>query len=187
MDYQKITKEVEVNTRGGATATGGSLSIGDLERHGTIYADKLVPFHAVETAVVNVSTESASRPDPYGCDGDGEPSCTTIIDESNAQFNEDHIPGYVSYKDTLEALSVFPETITITIDGTITVLPEQPEPEGGYPIEGLHYYALEPLGTVPGNPSVGIAPSDMSMTVFASQGTVEQGTHSLKMEFCTKA
>lgn len=183
MDYQKITKEVEVNTRGGATATGGSLSIGDLERHGTIYADKLVPFHAVETAVVNVSTESASRPDPYGCeDGGEEMNCEKVSVDASASFITSGAPqGYVVVQRTISGHQGDINCIAVTIDDVRTELPKQEAP-----FEGTEYFGVEPYSETPGSPSVIRSQNDY-FSIFAKAEDVSAGTHELIVEFCTKA
>lgn len=186
MNYQKITKEVEVNTRGGATATGGSLSIGDLERHGTIYADKLVPFHAVDTAVVDVSTESASRPDPYGCEEGGEEMiCENVSYDASASFITSGAPqGYVVAQRTISGYQSDIDCIAVTIDGARTELPKQEAP-----FEGVEYFSVEPYSETPGNPSVIRSQNEgyNYVSIYAKAEDVSAGTHELAVEFCTKA
>ena len=181
MNYQKITKSVAVTTEGGATATGGSLSIGDLERHGTIYADKLVPFHAVDIAVVTEQTESATKPDPYGCE-DGGGICAIAFEDQNVQFSiPEYLDGYVNVDLFVPKVSNMPDSMTVTIDGVKWVLPRQtsPFPEG-------EYYALEPASDKPGSPSIttSLRGSELVLSLFAKEEDVAPGTYSLTIEFC---
>lgn len=79
MNYTKLTKSVEIITRCESTANGDVYSLMELEQKKTIHANGvIVPFHAVDTAVVTVTTEEASKADSYFCDG-GDGDCDNLV------------------------------------------------------------------------------------------------------------
>ena len=186
MDYQKLLKYVEVTTKGGETATDGARTVLELEHEKTIHADKLVPFHAVDKAVSETYTASATRPDPYCGDGGGDMECVVILDEPNAQINRfEQIPGYVSCEIHFHNDIHLPYAMTVTVDGVKTVLPKQT-------VSGTRnvYYATEPIGSVPGNPSIITTDNEgyMSTLIFyAKEEDVSPGRHSMTIEACNIA
>lgn len=84
MTYNKPTKSIKVNTRGGSTITASDTSsapiasdaLRDFTEKQTMHIKgeklNLVPFHASDVVEVTKSVTSVDRSDPYGCSAEGD-------------------------------------------------------------------------------------------------------------------
>lgn len=83
--YIKVLKAIEIKTVGGTTVTAedtaekpiASNALAEFDAFKTMHIETeggvvIVPFHAVDSIEVTISTASATKADPYGCEEDGE-------------------------------------------------------------------------------------------------------------------
>lgn len=73
MNYTKPTKTIEIKTKNSFSVSDptASMALSEFERKDTMGIPILIPFHAVDRIEVTTEMKSATRPDPYGCEEEG--------------------------------------------------------------------------------------------------------------------